>query len=463
MADIDIRAGLSDEERVRLEKIDRIDSNKKRKKVIMVCVTAVLILFFLSGTLFGAIHLLNYEGTETLPEEITEYPPLPVGEKEILESLNLLINDTKMYNGVKLDISFSVTVDDESIVLSGNKADISKVYLDYVKDSAMGILSDCYSGERHDGVYGEDFSDFLFDTDFSEDDADISVSVPEENENDLKYTVSFPVETDGEIKDSIVYGIFSMDSSESVKETLSDRFSGMVKKGEVKIEYSDFTVTANVNRLQNKLTGLEQKRVCSVTLPLTFVGDYADFGELTLSFDLELKKNYSFTRVEFFFRDDVFYIEKGASDEFKTKVISDQSPADIEIELVSSDPSVLSIDGSFYKGEKTSAEPVTVTGKYTYNGITYEDTCLFYVRVPVESVKLSEKELTLSVGESKITEAVISPADATLTDVYWFTTDENIVKVDENGNITALSNGSASVYCITLDGNYKSSCSVEVK
>ena len=39
---------------------------------------------------------------------------------------------------------------------------------------------------------------------------------------------------------------------------------------------------------------------------------------------------------------------------------------------------------------------------------------------------------------------------------------ENIVKVGENGEITAVSEGTAEVYCITLDGNFRSSCTVTV-
>ena len=54
------------------------------------------------------------------------------------------------------------------------------------------------------------------------------------------------------------------------------------------------------------------------------------------------------------------------------------------------------------------------------------------------SIKQNEKEVTLKKGESKSLSVTISPEDATLTRVYWFSTDENIVSVDENGKITGL-------------------------
>ena len=74
MSDIDIRSGLSEEEKKRLEKIDKLDSNKKRKKVIMAAVTFILIMFFVLGTVFGGMHILSFEGTEALPAEEISYP-----------------------------------------------------------------------------------------------------------------------------------------------------------------------------------------------------------------------------------------------------------------------------------------------------------------------------------------------------------------------------------------------------
>lgn len=463
MADIDIRSGLSEEERARLEKIDRIDSNKKRKKLIMAAVTVVLILFFVGGTIFGAVHILSFEGTQALPEEKTQFPVLPEGEDEILSSLNSLINEVCESGSEKLDTGVNVALLNESIEITGEKAEEIKPVFDYVLPSATDILSSLYEDERHKGTYGEDFSSLIFDTSFTSEDAEISLMISEENENDLKYVLNFPIDEEKAIEEQIIYDIFSMEITKKVKEDLYERFSSMVKTGDVKISYKDFSITADIERLTEKLRGIEQKRALEVVLPLTFIGEYEDFGEITISFELEIIKSFIFTRIEFFFREDVFYIEKGSTDEFKTKVISDQSPSEIEIELISSDPSVLSIDKGFYKGEKPSKEPVTVTGRYTYNGVTYEDTCLFYVRVPVDGVKVNEKEAALNVGEAKKIEITLSPEDATLTDVYWFTTDESIVKVDENGNAVGVKAGFADVYCITSDGNYKSSCHIEVK
>ena len=57
MSDNDIRANLSDKEQERLSRIDKLDANKKRKKIIFAAVTAVLISFFVFGTVFGGMYI----------------------------------------------------------------------------------------------------------------------------------------------------------------------------------------------------------------------------------------------------------------------------------------------------------------------------------------------------------------------------------------------------------------------
>lgn len=461
--DMDIRSGLTEEERLRLEKIDRLDANKTRKKVIIAAVTTILILFFVIGTVFGAMYILSYEGTEALPEEEISYPAVPSSAEEIVVSFKEMLEDTKNYGGVKLNVDFDVNIPDESIVLTGEKAEAVKPYLDYIKSSFVKLVSDQYESQRYSGAYGDDFSEILFDTNYLSHSVDISANVNEENENDLKYVFDYFEETLLAPGGGVVFEkLFDIDSDTFAKNTLIEMTASMVRTSIIEIDYSDFLMTVNVDRLKGQINSIQQKRVIDVALPLTFHGDYAEFGTVDIAFTFELYKTYSFSRAGFYFKDDVYYIEKGSSDEFKYKVISDESPAEVVVTLTSSDPSVLSVDGSFYKGEAVSDKPVTVTGTYTYKGITYEDTCTFYVRVPVEGVKVNEKEKSLKVGEASSVSAAVSPAEATIKDIFWFTSDENIVSVGENGEITAVSEGTAAVYCITLDGNFKSVCTVTV-
>ncbi len=462
MADMNIREGLSEQERKRLERIDKLDANNRRKKVIIAVVTALLIFFFVGGTVFGGMYILGFEGTQELPKEEIEYAALPEDASSFYADFLSMVNDTKNFAGTKADVSVGVSIPEDSIAADGENADVVKEYLSYVRSSAESMLSACYEESRYSGTYGEDFSDLLDFTEFDLHETTVEAVVDEENAGILRYVFTFDGCAFDEKEDSAAYDVFALAAADGVIEAMKDNFASVATVGEAELVYEDFVQTAEIDRLAGLLKNVNQTRVCKVRLPLTFVGEWADFGTMTLSFDVQINKNTRFTRVSFAFKDDVYYIEKGSTDELKTSIVTDESPVDIKVEWLSSNPEVLSIDGNFFKGVKVSDEPVTVTGTYTYNGVSYTDTCIYYVRVPVEGVKVAEKEITLAVGESKMQSAVLSPADATLTQVYWFTSDESIAAVDENGLITALGAGNAEVYCITLDGNYRSVCTVTV-
>lgn len=57
----------------------------------------------------------------------------------------------------------------------------------------------------------------------------------------------------------------------------------------------------------------------------------------------------------------------------------------------------------------------------------------------------------------------INPLDANDKEIRWISSDEKIVSVDNNGELTALSVGQATITAITLDGGHKDSCQVVVK
>ena len=460
MSDTDIRSNLSEKEQERLAKIDKLDANNKRKKIILAVVAAILILFFVLGTIFGGMYILSYEGTQALPEEQKDYLPLPPAQTLTFDSFVNLSNETKKYDSTKLDISFDVSIPDESVVISGDKAENVKPLFSHIKSSVVSLISDSYDSERVKGEYGTDFSSLLYSTDFNENDARAEVVYDDETDRNVRYVFTF--DEASFVEDSKIAEIFSTGIMSQVKDGVSDKLAEMVNITDIQVQYNSFVINADIDREKKVISGASLSRACNVECSLEFIGEYAEFGTLELCFDLELSKNYRFTRAEIYFTQDAFYVTKGASDEIKTKIISDESPADCVITYTSSDPSILSIDGRFFKANKVSADPVTVTAEYTYNGVTYTDSAEFFVIVPVEGVKQNEKEAALKIGESKALSVTVSPDDATLTKVYWFSTDENIVTVDENGVITAKAAGNASVYCITFNGNYKSSCAVEV-
>ena len=68
------------------------------------------------------------------------------------------------------------------------------------------------------------------------------------------------------------------------------------------------------------------------------------------------------------------------------------------------------------------------------------------------SLQLSEHEISLKPGEEKKL-SVEFTTNSVFKDYFWFTTDDTVATVDEEGNVTAVGAGAASVTAVSLDGS----------
>ncbi len=84
------------------------------------------------------------------------------------------------------------------------------------------------------------------------------------------------------------------------------------------------------------------------------------------------------------------------------------------------------------------------------------------VVVPVVGIALSETALTLEIGDTHEFVATISPADATNQDVNWVSTNTWVVTV-EDGFVTAIGEGIATIIATTVDGGKTAMCNVTVE
>ncbi len=83
--------------------------------------------------------------------------------------------------------------------------------------------------------------------------------------------------------------------------------------------------------------------------------------------------------------------------------------------------------------------------------------------VLVTGISLDKSSLSLSKGGSYKLTATISPANASLKEVDWKTSDANIAAIDQDGNVKAVSPGKATITAISVDGAYKAYCEVTVQ
>lgn len=78
------------------------------------------------------------------------------------------------------------------------------------------------------------------------------------------------------------------------------------------------------------------------------------------------------------------------------------------------------------------------------------------------SVSISENSATMTVGETKQLTATVTPEDAYIKTVKWSSNNISAVKVDENGMLTAVGAGKATITVTTVDGSHTASCEVTV-
>ena len=142
------------------------------------------------------------------------------------------------------------------------------------------------------------------------------------------------------------------------------------------------------------------------------------------------------------------------------------TPADAENQKLtwSSDkPAVATVDDNGkVTAVKAGEATITVTtqdgGKTATCRVTVSDQ-----EIKVTGVKLNKNETTILVGGSETLTASVLPDDATNRNVNWISSDATVATVDDNGKVTAVKVGTATVTVTTQDGGKTATCRVTVK
>jgi uncharacterized protein YjdB len=86
---------------------------------------------------------------------------------------------------------------------------------------------------------------------------------------------------------------------------------------------------------------------------------------------------------------------------------------------------------------------------------TYDNLDVIY---PVSGVTLDKSEVNLLVGQTLNLNATVAPYNATCKDIIWCSNNPDYVSVDENGKVTALDGGRATITATTKDNAFVASC-----
>ena len=150
-------------------------------------------------------------------------------------------------------------------------------------------------------------------------------------------------------------------------------------------------------------------------------------------------------------------IQKGEAVNLKVEIVPSNA-TNRSLTYTSSNSGVVTVDttGKLFAVSSGNAT-ITVKAK---NGVMQTIDVKVYSKVT--GIKLKEQDLCLEVGQNYSIVPIILPEDADNKKVNYYSSEENIATVDENGNIKAISNGDVTIKAITEEGNFESEIKLTV-
>ena len=139
--------------------------------------------------------------------------------------------------------------------------------------------------------------------------------------------------------------------------------------------------------------------------------------------------------------------------------VAPENASDKDVSWTSSDPTVATVDkNGNVSAVSAGTAVITVT---TFDG-KKTAACSVNVTIGVTGVSLDKETANLKVGQSITLIATVEPEEADNKDVSWTSSDPEVATVDENGNVNAVSAGTAEITVTTDDGDFTAACTVNV-
>ena len=143
-----------------------------------------------------------------------------------------------------------------------------------------------------------------------------------------------------------------------------------------------------------------------------------------------------------------------------TATVSPSNATNKKVIWTSTDGSIASVDN----GRVTALKPGNTTIKAKSDDGGKTATCQVTVKAKVynvESVSLDKTNITLTEGDSETLTATVYPDNATNKNVSWKSSNTSVATVN-NGVVTAIKAGTATITVTTEDGRKTASCQVIV-
>lgn len=153
-------------------------------------------------------------------------------------------------------------------------------------------------------------------------------------------------------------------------------------------------------------------------------------------------------------------LKRGASAEL-TATVSPAGKCDERVRWVSDNDETVTVDGGRITAIKAGT---TIVRAISLDDETKTAECSVTVTNPVTALELNKETLSLNAGGSEKLEVTVYPASAENKLVRWTTSNAEVATIDDEGNVTAVASGTATITVISLDDeNVTATCVVTVK
>ena len=468
-----------------MKKINNVNEEKNndfKSKIITAAVVIFLCAIFAVGFVYGLNSVLAMEGSYPPETDTHGVYDEPKTNDEVAALLNKVFGDA-IKNNPKALVEDEFSIDGDSIVLDGSE-ELKKTVL-FAKDKFASALAESTPSVETDfsealpvkapKITGADIDSFeckyfarnyVYQCDQCGAESDeLLEGCPECGSPNLyvqqgrsEYIVSAVLKN----SDDVINANFKPKTDEEIRALFGDRFNEAFDIGKIDVTNDNIEVFFRISRETGELLYLEFKKDMTVKTDVQFKNNLASLNKSDAEFKLTEKIKNSFTWPALTLSEDEMIIEPKNTDNL-TATLTCTDPLKPVVTWKSSDESIVTVDDEGYMKTGKKAGDATVTASFEFLGKTYSDTCKISVRVPVESMAISKRSIKLDAGKTKQIDAKVSPNNATVQTKKWYSSDESIATVDENGVVTAVKSGVVTVYALSDDGFYKSTCEVTVR
>lgn len=141
-----------------------------------------------------------------------------------------------------------------------------------------------------------------------------------------------------------------------------------------------------------------------------------------------------------------------------TVIVSPSNSTNKRLDWYSNNANVVTVTDGVVKAVGPGTATISVIT--ADGGLT--DTCILNVIQPVTGVELNTDSFDLGIGNTAALISKVIPGDATNKDISWSSDNESVASVDQDGNVTGIAKGTATITVTTDDGGFTDTCKITV-